>query len=62
LDQFDYPAKGDSIPPPKLKDEDLAYLQEQQHQKQLEQNNNAYGARGVPGMQQSSQQQQQNHE
>ena len=30
LDQFDYPAKGDSIPPPKLKDEEIAYLQQQQ--------------------------------
>ena len=30
LDEFDYQGKGESIPPPKLKEEEIAYLQEQQ--------------------------------
>ena len=29
LDQFDYPAKGASIPPPRLREDELAFLQQQ---------------------------------
>ena len=49
LDQFDYPAKGDSIPPPKLKDEEIAYLQQQQQEEQLQQNNIGYNNSATTG-------------